>query len=635
MIFDINNPPLGKLINVNIVNKWYAEIGDRHFNVFAGSDYNDPQQGVVYVAIFTASGSQLPDGGYYPTATRSGAVHVVGAQGQRLILLSKGGQTLYFDVAGQQFTASLTQMVPTATPWPITPRPTSTPTFTDDAPNTPNDIRGLSPVNTTLNFTISPSGDEDWFRFNLPAPGTIDVRLANLPANYDLYVYSVSQPIGGKTTQMGTMDEIVTISNAPADDYIVRVVGVNGAFDSTHPYQLRFNIPVASTPSPTATPTGSAPQTATLQVAASADDVNEDGATYTDNQIAVFLGNSASASSYTGLRFNNLPIPPGSTITSATLQVYSAQTTTTPVSLQLAAEASDNAATFSSSSRPSQRALTTARVTHTTTPAWTVQTWYDFDQIAPVVQEVVNRPGWHSGSSLALILQGSGSPANQRYVAAFDGSPTFAPKLVISYIPPASGTATPTPAPTSTPSATPANPPGTFAIAQGSDDANEDGAGFSTLYPVLWFGNGDTSTASYLGLRFTNVTVPPGATITSAKLQVYSSQAQWIAVSAQFAAEASDNPQPFAETSRPSQRSLTTARVNHASNVSWSANTWYDLDDLSPVIQEMVNRPGWHSGSTLALIVKGTGAAYGRKLISSYDGDPAHAPRLVITYTGP
>jgi type IV pilus assembly protein PilY1 len=69
--------------------------------------------------------------------------------------------------------------------------------------------------------------------------------------------------------------------------------------------------------------------------------------------------------------------------------------------------------------------------------------------------------------------------------------------------------------------------------------------------------------------------------------------------------------------------------------VSWSANTWYDLDDLSPVIQEMVNRPGWQSGNTLALIVKGTGAAYGRKLISSYDGDPAHAPRLVITYSGP
>jgi hypothetical protein len=242
VIYDVDRPDLSKLIGVNIINKWYAEIGDRHFNVFAGSDYNDPAQGMVYVSIFTADGSELPDGGYYPTATRSGAVQIVGAQGQRLILLSAGGETFYFDVPGQQFTASLTESVPTVTPWPITPRPTSTPAFTDDAPNTPNDIHGLSPVNTTLTYTISPSGDEDWFRFNLGSPGTIQVQLTNLPANYDLYVYEVTLPNGGQSTQSGNSDESVTIPDAPADDYIVRVVGVNGAFDPTNPYQLRFNI---------------------------------------------------------------------------------------------------------------------------------------------------------------------------------------------------------------------------------------------------------------------------------------------------------------------------------------------------------------------------------------------------------
>jgi pre-peptidase len=242
VIYDFNMASLSKLIGVNIINKWYAEIGDRDFNVFAGSDYYDPAQGMVYVILFAADGAQLSNGDYYPTATRSGAVHIVGAQGQRLILLSEGGETFYFDVPGQQFTASLTESVPTVTPLPYTPYPTNTPAFSDDAPNTPNDIHGLSPVNTTLTYTISPSGDEDWFRFNLPALGTIQVQLTNLPANYDLYVYSVSSPLGGQSTQAGTTDEIVTIADAPADDYIVRVVGVNGASDLTHPYQLRFNI---------------------------------------------------------------------------------------------------------------------------------------------------------------------------------------------------------------------------------------------------------------------------------------------------------------------------------------------------------------------------------------------------------
>ena len=243
VIFDMSRPGLGKLMGVNFINTWYAEIGDRQFSVFAGSDYSDPTQGMVYVSVFTADGSELRDGGYYPTATHSGAVHIVGAQGQRLILLSEDGETFYFDVPGQQFTASLTESVPTVTPWPITPRPTNTPAFTDDAPNTPNDIQGLSPVNTTLTYTISPSGDEDWFRFNLPAPGTLEVRLTNLPANYDVYVYGVFSPYRGRSTQVGNTDEIVTIPDAPADDYIVRVVaGVQGAFDPTHPYKLRFNI---------------------------------------------------------------------------------------------------------------------------------------------------------------------------------------------------------------------------------------------------------------------------------------------------------------------------------------------------------------------------------------------------------
>lgn len=242
-IIDQISPKLSQLLNINIINKWYAQVGDRQFNVFAGSNYDDPAQGMVYVTIFTADGRDLPDGGYYPTATRSGAVRIVGAQGLRLILLSTEGETFYFDVPGQQFTASLTESVPTVTPWPIRPYLSPTPAFTDDVPNRPIDIAGLSPINTNLQFTINPSGDVDWFRFHLATPGTFQVQLTNLPANYDLYVYSVSYvEYGGKSTQAGTTDEIVTIQEAPVDDYLVRVEGVNGAFDPANPYQLRFDV---------------------------------------------------------------------------------------------------------------------------------------------------------------------------------------------------------------------------------------------------------------------------------------------------------------------------------------------------------------------------------------------------------
>jgi hypothetical protein len=47
--------------------------------------------------------------------------------------------------------------------------------------------------------------------------------------------------------------------------------------------------------------------------------------------------------------------------------------------------------------------------------------------LAPVLQEVVDRPGWTSGQAVVLVVSGSGT----RVAEAFDG--TFAPVLHIEY----------------------------------------------------------------------------------------------------------------------------------------------------------------------------------------------------------
>ncbi len=102
---------------------------------------------------------------------------------------------------------------------------------------------------------LSYAGEEHWFRFNLSVPTTIQVHLDNLPANYDLYVYSVSNiGYGGQSTNPGTSPELVTINNAPADDYMVRVVGVKDAFDPVHAYQLEIVVPGMGLSSPVPTP---------------------------------------------------------------------------------------------------------------------------------------------------------------------------------------------------------------------------------------------------------------------------------------------------------------------------------------------------------------------------------------------
>ena len=100
-----------------------------------------------------------------------------------------------------------------------------------------------------------------------------------------------------------------------------------------------------------------------------------------------------------------------------------------------------------------------------------------------------------------------------------------------------------------------------------------------------------------------------------------------------MAADAADNSPTFSSASQPSLRTPTVQQVSYSSNAQWAANTWYTLSPLASVIQEVVNRTGWQSGNSLSLILKGTGNAWGRMFVTSYDAAPADAPTLVITYT--
>lgn len=69
------------------------------------------------------------------------------------------------------------------------------------------------------------------------------MHLTSLPANYDLYVYDANGLLLGSSTKSGKSAEKVTLTDAAPGDYYVRVMGVNGAWDATNPYQLRFNTP--------------------------------------------------------------------------------------------------------------------------------------------------------------------------------------------------------------------------------------------------------------------------------------------------------------------------------------------------------------------------------------------------------
>jgi hypothetical protein len=177
--------------------------------------------------------------------------------------------------------------------------------------------------------------------------------------------------------------------------------------------------------------------TITAKLGGGSDDVNEDGAVFTDNATTVWLGNATQKhNSYTGLRFGPVAIPNNATIVFAHLRVNAAADSSATITFNYGAEAADDCAEFQASSPPSSRTLTNATVSHGTDNAWLKNGVYTLDEITPVVQEVVSRGGWASGSHLCVITKGVGAPNLTRAFFSVEGSAPQAAVLIIRYTAP-------------------------------------------------------------------------------------------------------------------------------------------------------------------------------------------------------
>jgi hypothetical protein len=185
-------------------------------------------------------------------------------------------------------------------------------------------------------------------------------------------------------------------------------------------------------------------------------------------------------------------------------------------------------------------------------------------------------------------------------------------------------------------------------VIQSSDDAEEqtvDGT-VTVKGSDLELGQDDLG-PQLVGLRFQNLIVPKGAVISEAYVEFTAAQTDSGVTSVTFHGQASDDTLPFSSASQNSAAGVGAAaleasaynistRPKTAASVPWTAiPTWsvgqsYQSPDLSPVIQEIVDRSGWSPGNSLALIISGTG----RRTAFSYDGQPALAPRLHLTFGG-
>lgn len=134
-----------------------------------------------------------------------------------------------------------------------------------------------------------------------------------------------------------------------------------------------------------------------------------------------------------------------------------------------------------------------------------------------------------------------------------------------------------------------------------------------------------------VALRYENLQIPQGASITNAYIQFTSNENQSDPAALTIYGEANDNASSFTGTNyNVSFRNQTTASVSWNPS-SWStdaAGTTEQTPSLTTIIQELVTRPGWQMGNAMAFVFDGSGtrSAYSR------DADAAKSATLHITF---
>ncbi len=126
-----------------------------------------------------------------------------------------------------------------------TTAPSTCPGIYDVSTNGNTAGAALIPLNTDVKGTISPTGDNDFYKFHITTGGTITVTLTTLPANYQLDLLNTGGSRIGRSNNNGTADETINITVA-AGDYFARVYPKGNASNASLCYTLKVTTGTAS-----------------------------------------------------------------------------------------------------------------------------------------------------------------------------------------------------------------------------------------------------------------------------------------------------------------------------------------------------------------------------------------------------
>lgn len=314
------------------------------------------------------------------------------------------------------------------------------------------------------------------------------------------------------------------------------------------------------------------------------------------------------ANNTVGLRFENVIIPQGATVTSATVSLTSLSDDSDPVEIEVYAEATDNSLPYTNAADTVSSRVSTSNFVSWLPGPWVTDQTYATPDLSGVVQEVVDRNGWCGGNSMSFkFLHVNGS---ERSAYTYDRDSSYAATLRVKFS-----------------STLPAGVSGCIAskvvnqIADDDDDF-EFTPGLSNGGNMLNMRSGNE-----VGLRFMDVKVPKNATISNAYIT--------------FNACDSDNSSSSntiyginADNAPNSNRDF--ENTSYTTGVSWAPGGWqesrdYDTVNIKDAIQPIVNRAGWKSGNSMGVYIVPTGS---ERCGRTRDNSASRAAKLTIEYTG-
>ena len=178
-------------------------------------------------------------------------------------------------------------------------------------------------------------------------------------------------------------------------------------------------------------------------------------------------------------------------------------------------------------------------------------------------------------------------------------------------------------------------------IAAGDDDVEENGkngnmylnsSDLELVYDRSYTGN------QLIGLRFTNIFLPPGAEIVNAYVQFTTDEVRNKSGNMLIKAEATGNSAPYIN-----QKYNLSSRPRTQASVAWTPPNWNMVgesgedqrtENIAPIIQELVDRADWTGGDiqtggvAITIMIEGNS----RRVAESYNGSPQSAPLLYIRY---